>query len=138
MLEQAQKRLGDAAELHLTDGAALPFSDGSFDLVMASMVLHEVPEDERIGFLTEMGRVAGSTGTVQIIDFRFGSLRGWRGPVLKVVNVAIERLSDHYDGYRSFRAGGGFPPLASAAALRVDREKVVAGGNVAVYLASPC
>ena len=136
MLEQAVERLGDGADLRLVDGTKLPFEDGSFDLVMASMVLHEVPAGRRVDFLREMGRVAGRSGTVQITDFRFGSLRGWRGPFFKLLNLAIERFSGHYEGYRSFRAGGGVAPPAAAAGLRLDREKIVAGGNVAVYLMS--
>ena len=117
MLEQAERRLGDRADLHLTDGTSLPFDDGAFDLVMASMVLHEVPAAQRVGFVAEMARVSGPAGIVQITDFRFGSLRGWRGPVFKLVNIAIERLSGHYAGFRSFRAGGGVPPMTAAAGL---------------------
>ncbi|WP_445154487.1 class I SAM-dependent methyltransferase [Arthrobacter sp. Hor0625] len=41
MLELARRRLGAAADLHLADlGKPLPFADGSFDDVVASLVLH--------------------------------------------------------------------------------------------------
>ena len=60
MLERATARLGDRAELHLTDGDTLPFDGGRFDLVTTSMVLHEVPADARTTLVTEMARVAKS------------------------------------------------------------------------------
>ena len=41
MLELARRRLGPDADLHLADlGSPLPFPDGTFDDVIASLVLH--------------------------------------------------------------------------------------------------
>jgi SAM-dependent methyltransferase len=41
MLEQARRRLGDDADLHVADlGSPLPFPDGAFDDVIACLVLH--------------------------------------------------------------------------------------------------
>src|SRR5690349_5172965 len=41
MLEQARRRLGDDADLMVADlGRPLPFADGAFDYVIASLVLH--------------------------------------------------------------------------------------------------
>jgi SAM-dependent methyltransferase len=41
MLEQARQRLGDGADLQVADlGSPLPFPDGTFDDVIASLVLH--------------------------------------------------------------------------------------------------
>lgn len=134
MLAKAAERLGDRAELHLSDGGALPFDSGRFDLVMTSMVLHEVPAKGRLALVEEMARVAGPHGRLLVIDFRFGSLRGWRGPAFRALSVVTERLSGHYSGYRSFKAGGGVPGLLGPAGLSVDREKIVAGGNVAIYV----
>ena len=134
MLEKATERLGESADLRLTDGGPLPFDDDRFDLVMTSFVLHEVEAGKRPAVLAEMVRVLKPGGTVMVVDFRFGSRRGWKGPAFRVINNAVERLSGHYSGYRSFRAGGGVPPLAAGAGLTVTREKIVAGGNLAIYL----
>ena len=35
-------------ELHVGDGRSLPYADGSFDVVHASMVLHHLPPDEAV------------------------------------------------------------------------------------------
>lgn len=135
MLEKATARLGDNVELRLTDGHALPFDGGRFDLVVTSMVLHEVPAVAREPFVAEIARVVKQDGRMLLIDFRFGSLRGWRGPTLRGLSSIIERLSGNYSEYRSFKASGGVPGVVESASLSIEREKIVAGGNIAVYVA---
>lgn len=109
MLDKAAARLGDRAELHLTNGNDLPFEDSRFDLVTTSMVLHEVPADAREAFVAEMARVARPEGRMLFIDFRFGQLRGWKGPMLRALSSVIELFSGHFSGYRSFKVSGGVP-----------------------------
>lgn len=135
MIEKAVARLGSQADLHLTDGGALPFDDDTFDLVMTSYVLHEIPAAERVGFVAEMKRVAKPTGSLMIVDFRFGSLRGWKGPVFYGIDWFIELFSGHYPGYRSFKKAGGVPPVLEEAGLPLGREKILSGGSMGVYLA---
>ena len=53
-------------EFRCADGAALPFPDGSFDLVVASAVFGHVPNGMEV--LQEMVRVARPTGTVLAFD----------------------------------------------------------------------
>ncbi len=137
MLEIATARVGDRAELHLTDGDTLPFDGGRFDLVTTSMVLHEVPADARTAFVTELARVAKSDGRLLLIDFRFGSLRGWRGPTFRGLSGVIERFSGHYSGYRSFKASGGVPGVMGEAGLSIEREKIAGGGTLAIYVVAP-
>jgi ubiquinone/menaquinone biosynthesis C-methylase UbiE len=137
MLDRAKDRLGVDANLQLTDGDTLPFPDDQFDLTTTTMVLHEVPEDQRSSFLREMARVTKPGGALMVIDFRFGTLRGWRGPVLRAASEIIERLSGHYPQYRSFKQAGGVPGVMEVAGLDVTREKIVAGGNVAICVVSP-
>jgi ubiquinone/menaquinone biosynthesis C-methylase UbiE len=136
MLARARERLGDRADLQLTDGRRLPFEPDTFDLVSISMVLHEIAAERRAGVLAEMARVVKPDGRLLITDFRFGSLRGIKGRMLKAVTFAIERVGGHYSGYRSFRRNGGAPALVSGTGLVLEREKIVAGGNLAVYVAS--
>ena len=137
MLDKARARLGDQAELHLTDGDTLPFDDGCFDLVATLMVLHEVPTEARTTFVTEMARVSKPGSALLFIDFRFGSMRGWKGPTLRGLSEVIERFSGHYSHYRSFEASGGVPGVVGKAGLGIEREKIIAGGNVAIYAAAP-
>jgi ubiquinone/menaquinone biosynthesis C-methylase UbiE len=137
MLDKAATRLGDRADLRLTDGGDLPFDRDRFDLVTTSMVLHEVPAAERVALLTEMARVTSLDGRMLLIDYRFGSLRGLRGRTLRAMSDVIERVSGHYEGYRSFRASGGIPALLGDAELDIEREKIVAGGIMGIYVIAP-
>ena len=138
MLKQASARLGERAKLYLTtSGEPLPEENNRFDLTLTTLVIHEVPVEARTDFLLEMARVTKPEGRMLLTDFRFGSLRGWRGPALRTATAVIERLSGHYSGYRSFKAGGGVPAAVDAAGLVVEREKIVAGGNMALYVVDP-
>lgn len=136
MLAQARARLGDRAQLQLIAGTELPFPDGTFDVVTATMVLHEVAAGAREALVADMARVARDDGHLLIVDFRFGSLRGLKGPLIKALTRLVERISGHWDGFRSFRRGGGVPGLASRAGIEIQSEKITAGGNLAVYVAN--
>lgn len=135
MVSIASHRLGPGADLRLASGAALPFENATFDLVTTSMVLHEIAEPDRGAVISEMVRVLSPGGHILVIDFRFGSLRGWKGPALKILINAIELVGGHFSGFRSFRAGGGLPGLAERSGLDLRTEKIVAGGNVGIYVA---
>ncbi|WP_198415821.1 class I SAM-dependent methyltransferase [Cryobacterium glaciale] len=61
MVELARQRLGEEAELHVADlGQPLPFADGAFDDVVASLVLHYL--QDWTGPLVELRRVLRPDG----------------------------------------------------------------------------
>ncbi len=134
MPEKARARLGGRADLHPSEGDTLPFDDDRFDLVTTSMVLHEVPSGARPALVGEMARVAKPAGRLLLIDFRFGSLRGWKGPTIRALSAVIERFAGHHSGYRSFKAADGVPGVLDEAGLGIEREKIVAGGNLSIYV----
>jgi UDP-N-acetylglucosamine transferase subunit ALG13/SAM-dependent methyltransferase len=59
MAELARERVGAAADIHITDGATLPFADREFDLVFTTTVLQHNPDETVTQLLHEMCRVAG-------------------------------------------------------------------------------
>jgi demethylmenaquinone methyltransferase/2-methoxy-6-polyprenyl-1,4-benzoquinol methylase len=136
MLAQAKNRLGQSASLVMTGAGRLPFADLQFDLVRASMVVHEISAPARPLVMAEMARVTRGDGRLLVVDYRFGSLRGWRGPTFAAISWLVERLSGHFDGFRSFKADGGVPALADAAGLRVELERPIGGGNIGIYVIS--
>lgn len=48
----------EGLSLELGDGLALPYGDGAFDVVHASLVIHHLEPEEAVVLLREMGRVA--------------------------------------------------------------------------------
>jgi len=71
LIEEAVRRiekndLKERIEFRCADGAALPFPDGGFDLVVASAVFGHIPNGPEV--LAEMVRVARLAGTVVAFD----------------------------------------------------------------------
>jgi ubiquinone/menaquinone biosynthesis C-methylase UbiE len=136
MLEQAHNRLGDRAELKLGNATDLPHPDGSFDLVIAATLLHELDQATQQAALAEMARVMADNGRLLVIDFHAGGLRGLKGWLLRGLSVITELVAGltHYRHYRGYIASGGPPAIIPASGLAIEQEKVVAGGNIALYL----
>jgi ubiquinone/menaquinone biosynthesis C-methylase UbiE len=138
MLEQASARLGDRCDLELGDATALPYDGSSFDLVFAALFLHELDGSVRDAAISEMARVVKPEGRVLIIDYRIGSLR-MKGYMARSLSTVAERVAgrDHYRNWRRYLRSGGIPSMATGAELSVEREKIVAGGNLALWLLKP-
>jgi ubiquinone/menaquinone biosynthesis C-methylase UbiE len=138
MLEEAETRLGDRANLELGDATELPHSGDSFEFVFASLFLHALDANTRAEALAEMARVTKPGGRVLIIDYATGSLRtkGW---VTRSISVVAERVAgkNHYRNWREYLATDGIPSMAPAADLTVERERIVAGGNLGLWLLAP-
>lgn len=85
---EAAERAG-VSNITFVEGAAeaLPFADGSFDLVMTRFSLHHISEPQRV--VDEMARVARGRGRVLVIDMLVAD-----DPQLAARANAIERLRD--------------------------------------------
>jgi ubiquinone/menaquinone biosynthesis C-methylase UbiE len=135
MLEQARNLLGDSADLVHGDAAALPYDDDTFDLVFASVFLHELHPDVQVRVMAEMTRVVAETGRIQIIDYAAGDLSA-KGRAIRGLSMIVERIAgkEHKRNLGRFLAAGGVPYLAADCGLIADKEKVVSGGNMGIYL----
>jgi hypothetical protein len=72
---------------------------------------------------------------VLIIDYAAGALRA-KGYVSRSLSVIAERVAgrNHYRNWRQYLRSGGIPAMAPIARLDIDREKIVAGGNLGLWL----
>jgi ubiquinone/menaquinone biosynthesis C-methylase UbiE len=138
MLAEASARLGDSADLELGDATTLPYGDSSFDFVFTSLFLHELDAEARLASLSEIARVARPEGRVLIIDYWSGPLRA-KGYVTRSISTVAERIAgrDHYRNWRAYLRSGGIPAESPHVGLTVEREKIVAGGNFALWLLRP-
>jgi arsenite methyltransferase len=62
--------VGERVEVLDGDMRALPFPAGSFDVVLASLAVHNLPADDRPGAVREMLRVLAPGGRLVILDFQ--------------------------------------------------------------------
>ncbi len=131
MLAIARDKTNGAAKLIRANGAHLPFGDAVFDLSLAMLTLHEVDFPNRFPILKEMVRVLRPGGCLLLIDFHAGRLqfpKGWlkKGPIFFFEMAGGFR---HFRNYRQFLSSGGIPPLLKDLAIRIEKEKIVGGGN---------
>lgn len=57
----------------------LPFPDGSFDAVVSSLMVHHLPEMDRVGAIREMLRVTRPGGRLLIVEFQAPQGRASKG-----------------------------------------------------------
>jgi ubiquinone/menaquinone biosynthesis C-methylase UbiE len=137
MMGLAKKKLGDSADLRLGDASEMPFDDGSFDLILSFLTLHEMPAEVRAPVMREMVRVARSEGRLLLIDYFPGRFKFPQGWFYRAVILAIEFGAgwEHFQNHRDFLARKGLPTLLEENGLSVTKERIVAGGNIQVVLA---
>ena len=136
MLQVAHNRLGESANLYMGDASNMPYADKEFDLIIISTVLHEMPRAVRSAVINESKRTLNEDGRILLIDFHPGPiqpLKGWLNKsIITFAEIAAGR--EHFKNYRDFMANKGLPELISTHGLSIDKEKIVSGGNIALFL----
>jgi ubiquinone/menaquinone biosynthesis C-methylase UbiE len=138
MLQIAEQKLQEDAELYLGNATAMPYEDNFFDLVTTTLMLHEVSPSVRDQVITEMQRTVKPDGSIILIDFHPGKLRFPRGWMYKII-ITISEIAagrEHFANYRQFMASNGLPSIIDAHQLAIEKKKVVSGGNMALFLLS--
>ena len=139
MLDVARAKLGAQVELHLGDAANMPYDDDAFDLALSTLALHEMSPDVQASILNEIKRVLKTDGRLLVIDFHPGALQPIKGWFYKVIITVSEIMAgrEHYKNYRHFMANRGLPALAAAHGFTIEKERVVSGGNMGVFVLRP-
>ncbi|MGI9570011.1 MAG: class I SAM-dependent methyltransferase [Desulfobulbia bacterium] len=136
MLKEAEKKLKDQAELLLGDASEMEYSEKFFDLVVGMFTLHEIHPNIRSKVLKEMIRVLKPEGRILLIDYHPGLIRfpkGWRyRAVIYFFEIAAGRK--HFKNFRDFLNNKGIPGLIAREKLTIEKNKVVGGGNLGIYL----
>ena len=103
--------VSDRVELVTADMRALPFEDGSFDLVVSSLAIHNIPgQHERRKALEEAVRVLRAGGRLLIIDIRGTGAYPEQLATLGMSDVSRRRL-----GWRLWWGGPWMPTYLVAA-----------------------
>jgi SAM-dependent methyltransferase len=86
-------RAGLALQLDEAYAQSLPYADGSVDRVLSSLMLHHLPEDEKVGALREVRRVLAPGGSLHLMDLDHDPRTG-EGPLgaVRVLHGLLLRL----------------------------------------------
>lgn len=136
MVEVAQKKLGDRAEIRQGEASKMAYPDGLFDLVIGFLTLHEMPSQIRPAVISEMARVMKPDGRILLIDHHPGPFRFPKGWIYRAIILFFEIMAgrEHFMNHRDFLSRKGLPNLISTQNLRVVSKKIVSGGNIALFL----
>jgi ubiquinone/menaquinone biosynthesis C-methylase UbiE len=138
MLDLAKKKLGSSADLRLGDASDMGFEDGSFDMAVAFLTLHEMPTAVRSPVVAEMARVTKRDGRLVLVDFHHGPYSFPKGWIYRAVIVPIEIAAgrEHFRNHRDFLRRKGLPGLIRGASLSVERQKILGGGTMMLAVVS--
>jgi len=136
MLAIARNKLGPRASLQLGDASQMPFADGRFDLVVAMFILHEMPAEIRPLVMSETLRILKREGRILIIDYHWARTDFPAGWFYKTVILFFEIAAgrQHFKNYRDFIAKKGLAELITSQKLALEKNKIVTGGNIGLYL----
>jgi len=137
MLEVARERLGDTAQLDLGDATNMPYEDDKFDLVISMLLLHEISPETRSSVLNEVKRILKVNGRILLIDYHPGPYQPMQGWISKTIIIISELAAgwEHFKNYRQFMATKGLATLLAQQNLKIEKERILAGGTFAVCLA---
>jgi demethylmenaquinone methyltransferase/2-methoxy-6-polyprenyl-1,4-benzoquinol methylase len=149
MLEVAEKKAGDydgpsRLTFRLADAQALPFEDGSFDVVTVAFGVRNLPDRARN--FAEVLRVLRPGGRYVILEFSRPTLAPWRGvyhlylgQVIPLIGKLLTGGRDNFDYLnKSIRRFPSQPELASElrdAGFSAISWKNLSGGIVAIHTA---
>lgn len=116
VLQRARRKLrlaGSQARLELGSATDLPFSGGSFDRVVSTLVIHHLDKEEKRRAFSEIFRVLRSGGELHLADF--GPPRGF---LTRLASVLVEKLGGEHV-HANYR--GELPEMLRRAGLiRID------------------
>jgi len=113
---------------HLSDAKDTPFPDGSFDVIIISLALHEKDPATRDLVLREAARLLRKDGRLIIADYfidrRTFFLSKW-------IITLVERIAggEHWDNFKDYRQRGAVPKIIPGDVLRItDAQRLISNG----------
>ena len=136
MIAAARQKFRGSLNLCQGNAGRMPYRNQTFDLILLSMMLHEIAPDNRSMVLAETERVLKDSGRILIIDYRVGRPNPPLGWLFKIVITLIEMAAGrpHDDNYRNFMKTGGLPPLLKKHRLTVERHGIAGRGNIGLNI----
>ena len=136
MLSVSKNKLCGRAELLLGDATKMEYPSDFFDMVIAMLTLHEMPDIVRSKVFDEMIRVLKKEGRILIIDYHPSELEFPKGWMYKSVIYFFEIMAglEHFNNFRNFIATNGIYRLVETRNVNIEKAKIVSGGNLGIYV----
>jgi ubiquinone/menaquinone biosynthesis C-methylase UbiE len=136
MAARAEQRLGPSARIHRCSAVAMPYADAAVDVLLCSMMLHELSEETRAAVIGEVRRVLAPGGVMIVLDYHPGPRTIPRGLLARPLIYAVEWMAgrDHFRHHLEFLEAGGVPAVAERYGLQVESGRVIKGGNFGLFL----
>ncbi len=129
--ERGKRKLGlRNVSFQIADALSLPFQDGLFDFVSASLVLHTLERASRDKAIAEMKRVVKREGILIFADFRIPL----PGNVYSYLVKALEFFAgrEHYRNSKDYITQGGLDGLLERNRLQIDKRGHLKAGIITV------
>jgi ubiquinone/menaquinone biosynthesis C-methylase UbiE len=121
MLALSRARLGESARLDLGDAAQLPYAGKTFDLVLVTYVLHEIPRAAHAQVIAECQRVLKDEGRIVIVDF--DGVPAFPGRGFSQASILLAKmLMGPYGHFRDYVKHGGLSELVARSPLHVYHD----------------
>ncbi len=135
MVGFARKKFGRQVDIKLENASRMSYPRDFFDLVIAMLTLHEMPDSIRPLVMNEMVRVMKKNGRLLLVDFHPGPISFPQGWLSKIIILFFEKAAgkEHYQNYKNFIAAKGLPPLIKQNNLYIRQKRIVSGGNLALF-----
>ncbi len=109
MIEVARRnasKAGAEVNFQVGLGEALPFPDGTFDLVVSQLAIHHLPDDLKPSAFGEMHRVLKPGGRCLIVDFE--PPKSIPGRLVARMVLGSEMMGVNVEDYRTLLENAGF------------------------------
>ena len=116
VLARAKAKVGARAVLELASATALPFSSGTFDIVLSSLAFHHLTREEKVAAMQEVRRVLRPGGEFHLGDFGAPHTAVMRIGSFLTEKIGREHAADnfagllapmlHYAGFREIEESG--------------------------------
>ena len=136
MLKVARRKFEGSANFKLCDAAVMPFQNESFDLVLSTYTLHEMPHEHRSAIIQEMIRVVKKDGRILLTDFSpspYSFPIGWIHRTSILIFEIIAGGEHLYNGLDVLNRGG-LLELIQPYQLDIESTTMVGGGTTAFFL----
>lgn len=117
-IEKAKKEKLSCS-FQIGDAEKLPFPDSSFDIVLTSLLLHEVNQKKREKIISEMKRVVKKEGRLIFVDFNFPPPKSLSFLFVRAIEFFAE--NSHYQNFKNYFEAGGLMKILERQKLNPEK-----------------